>query len=141
MRSGQPGGAGVATRLLVANQGQDYVAGEAGLLLVSADERVHHHGDAAFHVQGAAPPDVVILQAALEGRDIPGLRGSGHDVDVAIKQQGRRIASAGQAAEHVETVGIFAHQLGGNAGIGEDIPAVSGACGFVAGRVGGIEAD
>ena len=60
---------------------------------------------------------------------------------MAVKQQRRGVAAAGQAADHVEAVGIVADEVGGDAGVGEDVAAVGGAVALVAGRVGGVETD
>jgi hypothetical protein len=63
----------------------------------------------------------------------------GH-VDVPVEKERRRVAAAGQAADHVEAIGGVADQLSGNTGAGEDIPAIRGAIALVSGWVGGVEA-
>jgi len=108
---------------------------------MSADEGVHHHGDPALHIQRAAPPDVVILEAAFDRRDVPRLRGGGNHVDVAVKKKRWGVATPGQSTDDVEALKVVADEVGSNASIGQDVPAVRRAFSLVSGRVSGIEAD
>jgi hypothetical protein len=53
--------------------------------------RRNHHGVAALHVDGAATENLAVAQFTAERVEGPILRLGGHDIEVAVKQQGRRI--------------------------------------------------
>ena len=103
-------GAEVATVLLVGEDEQDEIAGELDALPLRAQERVHEHRHAGLHVERAAPPDVAVLEPALERRVRPGLAGRRDDVDVALEQQRLR-AAAGKAADEVRPAGLLLEGL------------------------------
>jgi hypothetical protein len=60
---------------------------------------------------------------------------------MAVEKQRWGEATAGQAGDHVEAVGVVTDELSGYAGFTEHIPAICGTRALVAGRVGGVEAD
>ena len=59
-------GAVVAPGLLVAEQAQDDVAGRRPVGRGRLEERGEHHRHAAFHVEGAASPDVAVRDLSAE---------------------------------------------------------------------------
>ena len=131
----QPLRSRVSAGLLVGDQRQDHVARQAGILQVGAHVGVHHHGDAALHIQRAPTPYVAVLQPAFKRWYVPGLCRRGHHVDVSVHQQGRRVPASFQATDHVDAVGVVAHQLGGDADAVQNVPAVRGAFALVARRI------
>jgi hypothetical protein len=52
-----------------------------------AQERGHHHRDAAFHVERAASPDPPVDELAAERLARPILSGRRHDVHVTLQQE------------------------------------------------------
>src|SRR2546422_4279596 len=83
----------IASVLLVAEHDENHVAGKLQLSLSRAYEGRDEHRDRAFHVDGAATPDLPVDEISSEWRSLPLLAGSRDHVDVALQQE--RWADAG----------------------------------------------
>jgi hypothetical protein len=129
----------LAAVLLVAQDEQEQRGGRIGF--VRRDERGDAHRDAALHVECAAAPDVPVDELARERRMRPALAGRGHDVDVAVQDQGRSTVRAGVPGNEVGATRRSLVALALDAVGPEQRLDVRDAGFLVARRVGGVEAD
>lgn len=64
------------------------------------------HGQAAFHVQRTAPPQLAVDHGCGEGVVSPAVRGGGYHVGMAVEQQGRGFPASRDARDEVGTVAV-----------------------------------
>src|SRR5262245_19753512 len=97
--------------LLVARQNEDHLALS---LTVTTGER-EHGGDQnrhpSLHVERTSPPYLAVDQIASERRMCPLTRLSGHDIDVAIKQERRSASAAGDPSDEIWATLILRQEL------------------------------
>src|SRR5439155_2943943 len=130
----------VAAGLLVREQGEDHVAGQRGALLLRAEERGDEHRDRSLHVHGAATPDVTVHELAAERRPRPVLARGRDDVDVALEEQ-RRLVASREPGNEVRAARNLRVDLGVDPGLLEEPAYEVDALRFVSRRIGGVEAD
>ena len=130
----------VAAALLVAQHGEDDVAGQLHPLRVRAQERGQEHRDAALHVERAATPHPAVLEHAVERRVRPFLPGRGDDVDVAVQQERIGVA-AGKARDEVRPAGNLLVALRLDSCAAQERLDVRDARFLVTGRIRRVETD
>jgi hypothetical protein len=120
---------------------ENYIAGEADTFGFGFQDGSQVHSNAMLHIQSAATPDGAIHEAALEGRMGPLLAHGGDHVHMTVEHERGSIAIAFQAGYQVGTLGGARNQDGLKASLLEQAIDIFNAGAFVAGRVGGVEAD
>ena len=137
-----------AAVLLVGDEGEHQVARrhDAGLPEVAGDH--DHHAHHVLHVDGAASPDVAVLDGTGERVHAPVGGQGGHHVEMAVHQQRPAgTVGPGQAGEHIAPAGCAGFDVLGSVThvleLGSDPP---GALGLALGGVritgvGGVELD
>jgi hypothetical protein len=131
----------VAAVLLVADDAQHHVARQIQPFRLGAQHSCQQHGNAALHVQGAATPDVPLIDDAGKRRVPPVLAGRCYNVHMAVQEQRRRGAAPGEPGDQVRPARRALKQRACDAGCGEQIADVADAGRLGAGRVGRVEAD
>jgi len=130
----------VPTRLLV-GQHREHEVARRPAVRVRLQDCADHHRDAAFHVEGAATPQVAADDLAAERLVRPLLVDRGHHVNVALHQKRRRLALAFQAGHEVRATARILVSRARDAGLVEDaLDEVDGDV-LLARRVGGVELD
>ena len=85
------------------------------LLLEARQDERRHHGH-VLHVDGAAAPQIAVVDLAGEGGMGPALRLGRHDVEVRRQEQRRLLAGASEPRDHVLALGRLADQRRRQAG-------------------------
>ena len=137
----QPAGAVVPLAgLLVRGRGEHHRAPERHPLPF---EQQHHHqldGHHVLHVEGSAPPDAAVVEIAAERVARPLVRLGGDHVGVAEQKQGRFRAPGVEAGRDVSPARRRFRDQRLEPLPPQDAGDVPGRLGFVAGRIGGVDA-
>jgi hypothetical protein len=135
----QPAGAVGAAGLLVGGGDEQHVAPQGFAGGVQGQEGLQVGDADALHVERPAAPDVTVADLAGKRRHLPVAGVGGHHVDVVQQHQGR-LAAALEARPKVAAPGRRLSGAVGNARGLEDGGQVRHPVGFVARRVGGVDA-
>jgi hypothetical protein len=129
----------VTAGLLVAQDGQDDVAGRDQALVLRAQEGGQQHRHAALHVESAASPDEPLGPLPLERRVSPPLVRRRDHVHVPVEEQRRRAAATPQASDEVRSPRRLGEHPGLDPRVVEQPIDVRDARGLVTGGVRGVE--
>ena len=129
------------TGFLVGESGKDYVTGEGQVFRLGFEDSREIHGNAMFHIQGAATPDETIDNPGFEGRVSPLLVGGGDYINVTIEEKRGGIASTLEAGDEVGAVGVIGDECRFETGVLEELVDVFDAGALIPRGVGGVETD
>jgi len=126
---------------LIGDAGEDEVALERDALFLEPRDDQRAHDRHVLHVDGAAAPDVAVVDLAAKRRMLPALRLGLDDVEMRGQQERRLLARAFEPRDDVLPLGRLADQLRRKPASRQQVRQIFGGRRLVAGRVGGVDSN